>query len=352
MRKPFLDNLRYSIVLLVIVYHAFYFFNNVGVITNVVIPGIPAMDTLLYVLYPWFMVAMFLISGICARYSLEKKTGKQYLKSRARRQLLPSIALMFLIGWINSWVTAQYTDIFAGSGDLIPMPIKLMIYVLSGTGELWFLHELFLADVVLVLIRKFDKKDRLWKLGGKANFLVICLLVFALWGSAQVLNFPIIEIYRNGIYIFAFLIGYFVFSHDHVQEMLGKKAPMLLAAAGVLAVVYTVTAFGENYSNMAHLKEFLTNAYAWFGTLAVLGAGKRWMDKETAFTRYMAPRSFGFYVLHYQPMVVCAWFLDQVLHLPVWCMYPLVIAAAAVVLPPLVAVIKKIPVLRTLMLGE
>lgn len=352
MRKPFLDNLRYSIVLLVIVYHAFYFFNNVGVITNVVIPGIPAMDTLLYVLYPWFMVAMFLISGICARYSLEKKTDKQYLKSRARRQLLPSIALMFLIGWINSWVTAQYTDIFAGSGDLIPMPIKLMIYVLSGTGALWFLHELFLADVVLVLIRKLDKKDRLWKLGGKANFLVICLLVFALWGSAQVLNFPIIEIYRNGIYIFAFLIGYFVFSHDHIQEMLGKKAPVLLAAAGILAVVYTVTAFGENYSNMAHLKEFLTNAYAWFGTLAVLGAGKRWMDKETAFTRYMAPRSFGFYVLHYQPMVVCAWFLDQVLHLPVWCMYPLVIAAAAVVLPPLVAVIKKIPVLRTLMLGE
>ena len=352
MRKPFLDNLRYSIVLLVIVYHAFYFFNNVGVITNVVIPGIPAMDTLLYVLYPWFMVALFLISGICARYSLEKKTGKQYLKSRARRQLLPSIALMFLIGWINSWVTARYTDIFAGSGDLIPMPIKLMIYVLSGTGALWFLHELFLADVVLVLIRKLDKKDRLWRLGGKANFLVICLLVFALWGSAQVLNFPIIEIYRNGIYIFAFLIGYFVFSHDHVQEMLGKKAPMLLAAAGILAVAYTVTAFGENYSNMAHLKEFLTNAYAWFGTLAVLGAGKRWMDKETAFTRYMAPRSFGFYVLHYQPMVVCAWFLDQVLHLPVWCMYPLVIAAAAVVLPPLVAVIKKIPVLRTLMLGE
>ena len=352
MRKPFLDNLRYSIVLLVIVYHAFYFFNTVGVITNVVIPGIPAMDTLLYVLYPWFMVALFLISGICARYSLEKKTGKQYLKSRARRQLLPSLALMFLIGWINSWVTAQYTDIFAGSGDLIPMPIKLMIYVLSGTGALWFLHELFLADVVLVLIRKLDKKDRLWKLGGKANFLVICLLVFALWGSAQVLNFPIIEIYRNGIYIFAFLIGYFVFSHDHIQEMLGKKAPMLLAAAGILAVVYTVTAFGENYSNMAHLKEFLTNAYAWFGTLAVLGAGKRWMDKETAFTRYMAPRSFGFYVLHYQPMVVCAWFLDQVLHLPVWCMYPLVIAAAAVVLPPLVAVIKKIPVLRTLMLGE
>ena len=66
MRKPFLDNLRYGIVLSVVAYHVFYQFNSVGVITNVVIPGIPALDAPLYVLYPWFMAALFMISGICA----------------------------------------------------------------------------------------------------------------------------------------------------------------------------------------------------------------------------------------------------------------------------------------------
>lgn len=39
MRKPFLDNLRYGIVLSVAVYHVFYQFNSVGVITNVLIPA-------------------------------------------------------------------------------------------------------------------------------------------------------------------------------------------------------------------------------------------------------------------------------------------------------------------------
>ena len=82
MRKPFLDNLRYSIVLLVIFYHVFYLFNSVGVITNVDIPGIPALDAVLYVLYPWFMVTLFVISGICARYSLQKQTSKAFLKSK------------------------------------------------------------------------------------------------------------------------------------------------------------------------------------------------------------------------------------------------------------------------------
>ena len=352
MRKPFLDNLRYSIVLLVIVYHVCYLFNSVGVITNVAIPGIPALDVVEYLLYPWFMVTMFLISGICARYSLQKQTGREFLRSKVRRQLVPSVAIVFLIGWTSGWVTSQYADMFGTSGDLSPGIVKYLIWCASGIGVLWFLHELLLAEAVLVLIRRLDKKDRLWQLGGKASFPVLCLLVFALWGSAQILNTPVIEIYRNGIYLFAFLIGYFVFSHDRIQELLAKWAPVLLAVGGALAVVYTVTAWGENYSVMSHLKAFLTNAYAWFAALAVLGAGKRWMDKETAFTRYMAGRSFGFYVLHYPVLVLSAFAMDRLLHLPVWLMYLLLPVEMAVILPPLIALIRRIPILRTLVLGE
>lgn len=352
MRKPFLDNLRHSIVLLVVIYHIFYQFNSVGVITNVVIPGIPVLDVVEYVLYPWFMVALFLISGICARYSLQKQTHKEFLKSKVRHYLIPSIAGIFIIGWMSGWVTAQYIDMFGTASDRIPGFVKYLIWGLSGIGVLWFLHQLILADLVLVLIRKIDKKDRLWQLGGKANILVLCLMVFALWGSAQILNTPVIEIHRNGIYTFAFLAGYCVFSHERVQELLAKWAPVLLAVSGVLAVVYVWNVWGENYTTMSHLKEFLTNAYAWFATLAVLGAGKRWMDRETKFTRYMASRSFGFYVLHYPLMTVCTWYLDKVLHLPVWSMYLILPVVLAVVLPVLVAMVKKVPVLRRLLLGE
>lgn len=352
MRKPFLDNLRYSIVLLVVLYHVFYQFNSVGVITNVVIPGIPVLDAVLYVLHPWFMAALFVISGICARYSLERQTGKQYLKSKVRRQLVPSIAIIFLIGWSSGWVTDQYANIFGGNGDLIPGFAKYLVWCLSGIGVLWFLHELLLCELVLVLIRKLDKGDRLWKLGGKANFPVICLMAFALWGSAQLLNTPLLEIYRNGFYLFAFLIGYAVFSHDRIQQLLAKWAPVLLGVSGVLAVAYTVTFWGENYAALANLKAFLTNAYAWFGILAVLGAGKRWLDRDTGFTRYMAGRSFGIYVLHNPLIILCAFVFDRLLHLPVWSMYLLLPIVQVVLLPPLIALIKRIPVLRTLVLGE
>ena len=51
-------NLRYAVVLLVIVYHGFYLFNSVGVISNVDVQGIPALDVVEYVLYPWFMACL------------------------------------------------------------------------------------------------------------------------------------------------------------------------------------------------------------------------------------------------------------------------------------------------------
>ena len=352
MRKPFLDNLRHSIVLLVVIYHVFYLFNSVGVITNVGIPGIPALDGVLYVLYPWFMVTLFVISGICARYSLQKQTNKAFLKSKVRRQLIPSIAIIFIIGWTSGWVTGQYADMFGTNSGAIPGFVKYLVWSLSGIGVLWFLHELLLADLVLVLLRKLDKKDRLHQLGGKVSMPVLCLMALALWGSAQILNTPVIEVYRNGIYIFAFLLGYCVFSHDHIQEMLAKYAPALLGSSALLAVIYTGWFWGENYASMDYLKNILTNVYAWNAMLAVLGAGKRWMDKETGFTRYMAPRSFGFYVLHYPVLVLACWAMDKLLHLPVWSMYLLLPVLLVISLPPLVAVIKRIPVLKTLILGE
>lgn len=352
MRKPFLDNLRYAIVLLVIFYHVFYLFNSVGVITNVDIPGIPALDVVQYVLYPWFMVTLFVISGVCARYSLEKQTDREFLKSKVRRQLIPSIAIIFILGWTSGWVTGQYADMFGTNSAAIPGFAKYLIWSLSGIGSLWFLHQLLIAEVVLVLIRKIDRADRLHSLGGKAGMPILCLLVFALWGSAQILNTPVIEVHRNGIYIFAFLLGYCLFSHDHIQNMLAKYAPALLGVSAVLAVAYTLRFWGENYAAMDNLKAFLTNAYAWFATLAVLGAGKRWMDRQTPFTRYMAPRSFGFYVLHYPILALGAWAMDRLLHLPVWSMYLLLPVLLAVVLPPLVAILKRVPILKTLVLGE
>ena len=216
---------------------------------------------------------------------------------------------------------------------------------------LWFLHELMLASVVLVIIRKFDKNDRLHKLGGKTNIFVLLLLSLVVWGSANILNTPLIEVYRNGIYIFMFLLGYYIFSHDHIQELLAKWTLPLLGIATVLCVLFCVTYWGQNYSAMPILKGFLTNMYAWFGTLAVFAFAKKYMDKETSFTRFMRGNSFGYYVLHYPLMISAACLIDHYFDIPAILFYVLIIVCEIVLLPIITEVIKRIPVIRTLLLG-
>ena len=76
MRKNWIDNLRWLTVLLVLFYHVFYFYNNKGVFGGVggfdSDPMKQPQDIVMYILYPWFMMLLFLLAGISARYSLEK----------------------------------------------------------------------------------------------------------------------------------------------------------------------------------------------------------------------------------------------------------------------------------------
>ena len=92
------------------------------------------------------------------------------------------------------------------------------------------------------------EKDRLYAFGEKAALPVLFLLVISVWGAAQILNTPVICVYRFGIYGICFLLGYYVFSHEKVTDRLARVSVALAAAAVVLAVFYVRYYFGENYA--------------------------------------------------------------------------------------------------------
>jgi fucose 4-O-acetylase-like acetyltransferase len=55
-------------------------------------------DSLLYLLYPWFMVLLFVISGMSSRYYLEKHTEKEFIRSRTRKLLVPGTIGVIVFG--------------------------------------------------------------------------------------------------------------------------------------------------------------------------------------------------------------------------------------------------------------
>ena len=103
---------------------------------------------------------------------------------------------------------------------------------------------LWVLSVLLVLLRKIEK-DRLYAFGEKAALPVLFLLVIPVWGAAQILNTPVICVYRFGIYGICFLLGYYVFSHEKVTDRLACVSVPLATAAVVLAVFCAVLFWGK-----------------------------------------------------------------------------------------------------------
>ncbi|HEX3026999.1 MAG TPA: acyltransferase [Clostridia bacterium] len=348
MRKHYLDNIRWGTVLLVLVYHVFYLFNGVGVLGGVgSFSKVQVQDAVLYFIYPWFMVLLFLVAGISSRYALEHCSIKQFIKDRTVKLLVPSTLGLFVFQWMVGYFNLKINGVL----DATPAFLRYPIMVLTGTGPLWFIQMLWLFSLLLVLIRKLDSKDGFYTLCGKCSLFVILLLFLPIWGASQILNMPVVTTYRFGIYFMAFLLGYFVFSHDQTQDKVRKiHLPMLILAV-VLGIAYTTYYFGRNYADTACLQSIFTNLYLWVAILAILGCGKAWFDKTSKFAAYMTKSSFGIYIVHYLVVLAACCYLKFDTNLPVFAIYLMAIFSVLILSPVLYELLRRIPILRYLVLG-
>ena len=339
-RKYWLDNVRWSTVLLVLVYHVFYIYNGVGIPGG--IPGSqgdPIADTISSIVYPWFMVLLFLIAGLSARYALQRKTKKQFIKERATKLLIPSTLGLFVIHWVTG-----YLNIKLGGGlEHIPSFLVYPISVISGTGPLWFAQMLFVFSCVALLFPSKVEVSQKWHIP------ILIGSYFLIWGSSRIGNLPVLTMYRFGIYFTAFAIGYFLLE-GLLEAIVRLRIPLLIAAL-VSGVAYTVSYYGSNFTTDACLQSWLTNLYAYTAVLSIIAWASKCWNKQGSFSRYMSRNSYGFYVLHYPVLMVCCYLLHVYTSLPMAAKYAIAMVCIFVITWAVNEAIKRIPVVRYLVLG-
>lgn len=352
MRKSYLDNVRWVTVVLVVIYHVIYMYNGEG-ISGVVgkITDLPVQyyDVYMYMAYPWFMAELFIVAGACSRYYLDSHSDREFIRRRTTKLLVPCtvglVVFQFVQGYVNVAIGGGF-DSMSG----VPAVGKFLIMIVSGTGVLWFIQLLWLFSMALVLIRKIDK-DRLWNVGAKAGIPVILLMAVPVWASAQVLNTPIISVYRFGLYFFVFLLGYFVFSHDCVIEKLKKWFFMFLALAVLFGAAFCAVYFGDNYADAPVNRTPLFMGFCWFGSLAMTGGMARYGNVSNDFTRWMCNRNFGLYIFHYLCISLVGLYIGKPGLLSAPAVYALSLFAGFVGGYALNAVVSRIPFLRWAVLG-
>lgn len=368
MRKNWLDNLRWVTVLLVLFYHVIYFYNNKGVFGG--IGGFGPwpewhqyQDVVMYILYPWFMPLLFILAGISARYALEKDSGKEWFGARTRKLLVPSTIGLFvfhwMVGYFNTAVAAN------GALDGVTGFARLALLAISGTGPLWFIQDLWLFSLALLIIRPLDRKNRFYDwcgkvFGGKAGIVWIILLGILFWAGEQlIIKNPrpesadgLYNLYKPLFYFIPFLMGYFIFANDSVHETLGRAWAPLLGCAVAAGGVLIGTTFGQDNTSPAYLGSPLNCLYGWMACLAMMAWFKARFDRTGAFAGYMTRSSFGLYIVHYLVVASFGYMMKTYTQLPPLAMYAILTVAVFTLSPLLYEVIRRIPVVRWCVLGE
>ena len=360
MRKHWIDNLRWVTVLLVLFYHVIYFYNNKGVFGGIggFGDGPQYQDVVMYILYPWFMPLLFLLAGVSARYALEKHSAKEWFRARTRKLLVPATIGLFVFQWMTGYFNTAVAD--AQELAAVPQPVKYILWAISGTGPLWFIQDLWLFSLILLGIRALDKQDKLWPRFSKTGIAPVILLGVLFWlGEKTLVMQPrpdsadgLLNLYKPVFYLIPFLLGYYIFSHDHVQEQLGKLWIPLMVCAVAAGSALTVTTFGQDNTSPQYLGSPLNCLYGWLMCLAMMGWFKARYDKTGTFAGYMTRSSFGLYIVHYLVVASLGYMMKMYTQLPPVAMYVILTVAVFTLSPLLYELLKRIPVVRWCVLGE
>lgn len=380
-RKHFLDNVRWVTVLCVLVYHVFYYYSGSGYGKGGRFCEWQWQDVFLYLLYPWFMLLLFLVAGISSYYSLEHQSLGTFLLKRTRKLLLPCTLGLFFLQLLTCYFaerTAGALDSDASVLDCISGITgihSLINRIQHLIGHLWFIVDLWFFSLLMVIIRSLERgrlRERVGRFfafseSEKVNRRValdVLIVVggwLIIWATTQFNDIGISDSLIRNLwrgyhpinYFTAFLLGYFVFSHDSVQERVSRlRIPLLIAAliaGGCFAFKYMKAT--PMWGSPEALGSVLGSTFVWLTILAMLGCFKAWADKTNRFATYMTKSSFGLYVVHYFVISVVGFVMHFYLELPPWAMYVCMLFSVLLLSPLVYEIVKRVPFVRWCMLG-
>ena len=355
MRKHYLDNIKWIVQILVVLYHLFFMYASTGIALPSVYGQITKEpfvfgDIYQYAVYPWFMTVLFIVSGITSKIYLDNHTDKEFVKSRTTKFLVPSTIGLLVFGYVQGYLNMSLSEGAFDSVKAAPAFVQYLIMCVSGTGVLWFLQVLWVLSIVLVVVRKIEK-GHLWKVCSKTNTVILLLLAVPFYGAGLILNTPVITVYRFGLYGIAFFSGYFIFSHEEVISRIKRYLPLFAILAAATGIAFCSMNYGENYATAPVNRTIVYAFFAYYMSVTVLASAAKFMDFRTDFTSWMSKRSFGIYVFHYLGLSAVAVFIAGKITLPAVVIYILSAVAAFGGALLLNAIISRIPFFRWAILG-
>jgi surface polysaccharide O-acyltransferase-like enzyme len=286
-------------------------YNSFGGKFYIWVKGSKILSSFILFANPWFMPLMFVLAGICTRFSLEKRSAKEYLKERIKKLLIPFAAGLIMIVPFQTFFARKY--FYNYNGNFIDN-YKMFFSTLTDfsgydggftPGHLWFILYLLIISVVSLLIKNiFIAKMKFIKIE-KLNVIYIILFFMIILGMNYALNIG--GGYSLGKYLSLFLLGHYLLSNDRIISKLEKNKITLFILYITSTVLLLYLYIRYNFIS-GILFDALFNFSGWMGVLSVLVIGKLYLNFSNKIAMYFVKSSYPVYILHQTILVAIAYY--------------------------------------------
>ena len=345
-RIHWLDNLRATTILLVLLYHVggvyeaaglwgwFWIVDDPDTMTWVGIVGI-IFDIMV-------MPTMFFISGYLTPASLDNKTGWEFLNGKFKRLMIPWLVAVFTL-------IPLYKVIFLYSRGLPQKHWTTYFHISNPNSQnwLWFLPVLFSFNILYQLFTKVNLRipniSLTWAVVGTSliglvySFLIGGLLGFRSWTLTPLIDF---ENERLLLYLMTFLLGVVCF-RKKVFAQVSQRKTLYTVANSVAWLPMTGHIFARIWPFLFPEGFPITPLYrliwwvSYYLSLLVMmylmiESFRRYLDKTGSIWGELNRNSYGVYIIHVIMIGIFGTLLMNT-NLPALAKYPFLIVATYVV---------------------
>lgn len=301
MRKYFIDNIRWIIILMLPFYHSIMIYNTLGLNYYILHDQSNAASCFQLFFSGWIMPLLFLLAGCSAKYSLEKRTIGQYTKERFTKLLIPFVAGVTLLAPIVGYFGNCWHNGFTGSyweEYVIFFTNREYTFVNGGfdVGHFWFIAFLFGASLITLPVLIYAKRKEGYLRIERLPFWGLMLAGVLFTVLAYLVPLPIDK--NPLITIFLFLLGYFCISREDIQEKVRRFRVLftVLFLASYLMIICSLYVLKLSHTPLLGMA--VSAALSWFGMLSAIGWGVQFFNHTNRAFRYLTTASYGFYFFH------------------------------------------------------
>ena len=305
MRKHYIDNLRWFIILLLIPFHAAQAFKTWDEPNYIVYEPNAVISSVIVFFAPFVMQVLFLFAGMSIRYALNTRTYGQFAVERVKRLLVPLVFGVLVLVPPMTYLADRYHNGYDSSYFLHYKKFFTFITDMSGAdggfsfGQFWFLLYLFILSFVLLGVVVVQKKVRPHR-SDLPERTGCPLLIVVLMGLPLSIFSELLSVGGKSFveFFYYLLLGYYVFTNEKLIERLQKFGYIFLAI-GLIASILNVYLFLFSSTQYPVLNTIAVYVSEWFMVLAFVGVGKKLCNRQSRTTAYLRTISYPFFSFHF-----------------------------------------------------